>query len=78
MKGLSKFAKQQRRVKKTPRGVSVAILRLMVPTMFLSGFLNNSPLVAILIPVVCNWADRMGVHPGQVRRAVSCDGILLH
>ncbi len=38
---------------KTPTG---AIARMMVPTMGLSAFMNNTPLVAMLIPAVSDWA----------------------
>jgi len=34
-------------------------LRLMIPVATLSAFLNNTPIVATLIPVVKNWAKRM-------------------
>jgi len=38
---------------KTPtRGVA----RMMIPTMTLSAFMNNTPIVAMLIPVVSDWA----------------------
>ena len=37
-----------------------ALLRLMLPTMFLSGILNNTPIVAMLIPRVQAWAERRG------------------
>jgi di/tricarboxylate transporter len=34
--------------------------RLMLPTFLLSGFLNNTPVVAMFIPVVVHWARRLG------------------
>jgi len=41
-----------------PRGPTDARLRLMVPVAGLSAFLNNTPVVAIFIPAVQDWAKR--------------------
>ncbi|MBK1730587.1 SLC13 family permease [Thiococcus pfennigii] len=41
-----------------PRGPGDARLRLMLPAAGLSAFLNNTPLVAIFIPAVQDWAKR--------------------
>lgn len=41
-----------------PRGETLARLRLMVPVAALSGFLNNTPVVAIFIPAVQDWSKR--------------------
>lgn len=40
------------------RSPTRATLRLMVPVVTLSGFLNNTPVVAIFIPAVKAWARR--------------------
>lgn len=37
-----------------------ALARLMSSTAFMSAFLNNTPIVAMLIPQVQQWADRTG------------------
>ncbi len=39
-----------------PKTPTRAIARMMVPTMGLSAFMNNTPLVAMLIPAVTDWA----------------------
>jgi di/tricarboxylate transporter len=39
-----------------PKSVLSAVTRLSFPTMFLSGFMNNTPLVAMLIPAVNDLA----------------------
>jgi di/tricarboxylate transporter len=39
-----------------PKNSSSAVARLMAPTMTLSAFMNNTPLVAMLIPAVGDWA----------------------
>jgi di/tricarboxylate transporter len=41
-----------------PRGPADARLRLMLPVAGLSAFLNNTPVVAIFIPAVQDWAKR--------------------
>ncbi|MBK1646908.1 SLC13 family permease [Thiocapsa imhoffii] len=41
-----------------PRGETDARLRLMVPVAGLSAFLNNTPVVAIFIPAIQDWAKR--------------------
>ena len=39
-----------------PKTPTTAIARMMFPTMGLSAFMNNTPLVAMLIPAVSDWA----------------------
>lgn len=41
--------------------VSIAVLRLTVPVALLSSVLNNTPIVAMLIPEVRAWARRTGI-----------------
>ena len=41
-----------------PRSTSHAQFRLMLPVTVLSAFLNNTPVVAIFIPAVKDWAKR--------------------
>jgi di/tricarboxylate transporter len=41
-----------------PRSATVARLRLMAPVAAISAFLNNTPVVAIFIPAVEDWAKR--------------------
>jgi di/tricarboxylate transporter len=41
-----------------PRSLPDAQLRLMLPVVALSAFLNNTPVVAIFIPAVQDWARR--------------------
>lgn len=43
------------------RGGRLAMARLLVPSAFASAFLNNTPIVAMLIPQVLRWADRVRV-----------------
>jgi di/tricarboxylate transporter len=39
-----------------PKSPTVALVRMVLPTMGLSAFMNNTPLVAMLIPAVSDWA----------------------
>jgi len=43
-----------------------AQLRLMVPVAFLSAFINNTPVVAVMLPVVQGWAQRVRVPRQQL------------
>ncbi len=38
-----------------------AIIRLSFPVMFISAFLNNTPIVALMVPILIAWARRSGV-----------------
>ena len=42
-----------------PKTPTAGIVRLMAPTMGLSAFMNNTPLVAMLIPAVGDWARKL-------------------
>jgi len=42
-----------------------SLARLVAPTAAASAFLNNTPIVAMLVPQVSNWADRRGVSPSR-------------
>ncbi|MFO0947678.1 MAG: SLC13 family permease [Planctomycetota bacterium] len=41
-----------------PKSLNGAMLRLMVPVAGLSAFMNNTPLVAMMIPAVADWTKR--------------------
>ncbi|VGO20777.1 SLC13 family permease [Pontiella sulfatireligans] len=43
-----------------PTSVRGAQSRVMFPVLLLSGFLNNTPVVAMFIPMVLQWARRIG------------------
>eukprot|EP00965_Chrysotila_dentata_P215538 6188835-Pleurochrysis_carterae.AAC.2 len=44
-----------------PSTHATALLRLCVPTTLASAFLNNTPIVAMLIPACEAWATRAGL-----------------
>lgn len=49
----------------------VAYARLLVPSAAISGFVNNTPLVAILIPDILAWSRRRGVSASRFLMPVS-------
>lgn len=52
------------------------LARLLVPTAALSGFLNNTPLVAMFAPAVRDWALRHGRSPSRFLMPLSFASIL--
>ncbi|NJL84792.1 MAG: SLC13 family permease [Leptolyngbyaceae cyanobacterium SM1_1_3] len=54
------------RVLGLPKGERAALWRLMVPVMGLSAFLNNTPVVAMFIPVVSDWCRKLRISPSKL------------
>jgi di/tricarboxylate transporter len=48
-----------------PRFLWEALLRLLIPVGLISGFLNNTPVVAFMIPVVLRWCSRSRFAPAK-------------
>jgi di/tricarboxylate transporter len=59
-----------------PKTPQRAIARLMVPTATASAFMNNTPLVAMLIPAVNDWAKQIRVAPSKLMIPLSYAAIL--
>ena len=59
-----------------PRTVAGAQLRLMLPIAIVSAFLNNTPVVAVMIPIVQKWAENIHVPKAQVMMPLSFASIL--
>src|SRR5690606_25704110 len=53
-----------------------ALLRLMLPTAVFSGILNNTPIVAMLIPRVQAWARRTGLPAPKLLMPLSTAAIV--
>lgn len=53
-----------------------ALLRLVVPTALMSSVLNNTPIVAMFIPVVRDFAHRIGESPSRFLMPLSFAAIL--
>ena len=55
---------------------SVAQLRLMLPVAAISSVLNNTPVVAMMIPLVQSWAKRLRMSPSQLMIPLSYAAIV--
>ncbi|MDN3523276.1 SLC13 family permease [Halomonas ramblicola] len=59
-----------------PQGERRVLSRLLLPTAALSGFLNNTPVVATFIPAVLSWSRRIGVPAHRLLMPLSFASIL--
>ena len=59
-----------------PKSVTGAQLRLMVPVAILSGFMNNTPIVAMYLPIVNDWARKLRISPSKLFMPLSFAAIL--
>jgi di/tricarboxylate transporter len=59
-----------------PKTLAGAQLRLIASVTFLSGFLNNTPIVAVMIPIVIRWAKTIGVSASQLLIPLSYGAII--
>ncbi len=59
-----------------PRGESGALARLLLPVAALSGFLNNTPIVATYIPAVLSWSRRLRLPAQRLLMPLSFASIL--
>ena len=49
-----------------PRTMVGAQLRVMMPVTILSAFLNNTPVVAMMIPAIRDWSGKLGFAPSKL------------
>uniref|UniRef100_A0A6U2B0Y4 Divalent Anion:Na+ symporter family n=1 Tax=Micromonas pusilla TaxID=38833 RepID=A0A6U2B0Y4_MICPS len=59
-----------------PTTIAGAQLRLMIPIAVVSAFLNNTPVVAVMIPIVQRWAENIHIPKEQVMIPLSFASIL--
>ncbi len=59
-----------------PKSVAGAQARLMIPCAGLSAFLNNTPIVAMFMPVLSDLCKRTGIAPGKLFMPLSFATIL--
>lgn len=59
-----------------PKSAARAQARMMVPVGILSAFINNTPIVAIMLPLVQDWGRRIGVSPSRLLMPLSFATIL--
>lgn len=59
-----------------PKSAASAQLRLMVPVTLVSAFLNNTPVVAVMMPIVQKWAKNNNISVQQLLMHLSFASIL--
>lgn len=59
-----------------PKGQTRALLRLVLPVAGMSAFLNNTPLVAMFIPVVSDWCRKLRISPSKLMIPLSYAAIM--
>jgi di/tricarboxylate transporter len=59
-----------------PRSVLDGQVRLMLPVTAVSAFLNNTPVVAMFIPVVNDWCKKTGMSPSKLFIPLSYAAVL--
>lgn len=59
-----------------PTSIAAAQLRLMVPVGILSGFMNNTPIVAMYMPIVSDWARKIRISPSKLFLPLSYAAIM--
>lgn len=57
-------------------GLRASLARMLLPTAFLSAFLNNTPVVALLLPPTKKWAEKRGFASTKVLIPLSYAAIL--
>ncbi|MEO1237951.1 MAG: SLC13 family permease, partial [Planctomycetota bacterium] len=77
--GLSRTGAMERLMRpllSRPRGVRSAQARLLPTVAGLSAFLNNTPIVAMMIPVVQDWGKKAGIAPSKLLIPLSYAAIM--
>ncbi|MBX3364224.1 MAG: anion permease [Phycisphaeraceae bacterium] len=59
-----------------PKGGILAKLRLLLPVSVMSGFMNNTPLVAMYIPMLSDWCRRHRISPSKMMLPLSYAAIM--
>lgn len=59
-----------------PKSTEVAQLRLMLPVAAMSTVLNNTPVVAMMVPAVSDWAKRLNLNVSQLMIPLSYAAIV--
>ncbi|MEM7230427.1 MAG: SLC13 family permease [Planctomycetota bacterium] len=59
-----------------PKSVIAAQIRLMVPVAAMSAFMNNTPIVAMYLPIVNDWSRKLNISPSKLFIPLSYASIL--
>jgi len=54
-----------------PKGLNSALVRMMLPVIGVSAFLNNTPVVAVFIKVVDEWSRKLRISPSKLMMPLS-------
>ena len=60
----------------SPKSVRSAMSRIFIPVLLLSAFINNTPIVATMIPALCAWCRRIGIACSKLMIPLSYSAIL--
>jgi di/tricarboxylate transporter len=55
---------------------TLALVRMVLPTAVMSAFMNNTPIVAMFIPMVRSFARRLSIHPSRLLIPLSYSAML--
>jgi di/tricarboxylate transporter len=64
------------RVLGQPKSVAAAQVRMMLPVAALSSVVNNTPLVAVMLPVVADWSRKTRMAPSKLMIPLSYAALL--
>jgi len=59
-----------------PSGLVTAQLRMMMPVAAMSAFMNTTPIVAMYLPMISDWAKRLRIQPSKIFMPLSFSSIL--
>ena len=59
-----------------PKTLGLALVRMCIPVAMTSAFINNTPLVAIMIPIIDKWSRKVHLAPSQLQMPLSFATIL--
>jgi di/tricarboxylate transporter len=59
-----------------PSGLVTAQLRMMMPVATMSAFMNTTPIVAMYLPMISDWAKRLRIQPSKIFMPLSFSSIL--
>jgi len=65
-----------RRLLGRPTNLITAQLRMMIPVAAMSAFMNTTPIVAMYLPMVGDWAKRLKITPSKLFMPLSFSAIL--
>ena len=59
-----------------PKGLRRALVRVVFPVWGMRVFLNNTPVVAMMIPAISDWAKKLKVSPSKLMIPLSYSAII--